>query len=777
MCLLGQGPKKSEVMIIGEAPGRREDEDGRPFSGRAGRLLDLLLDDAGLVRDSLYITNAVHCRPPDNRTPRKKEIEACKRWLKAEMDYVKPKYVLILGNVPLYSLFGLKGIRKYRGMPIEKDGITFFPVYHPAYANRMPKARSVLASDIKMFAKIVKHGGIGKEKGLNFKIIKSWKDVRHAFRDIEKTSIVSYDSEWNTLNQFDPAFQIQSVEVGTGHHQWCFPLGHPQGWLADKPKARKALMRKLVDVLKRCTIVMHNGKSDTVSLFAEYGLWLHCDFDTMLAHYNVDENAAHGLKFLCQLYYEALDYDIPLEEKQGHGPLGRHCKYAALDVYYTRKLYFTLSTLLREDAPTRTLFYQLTMPLSRMYAEMEVNGAYVDKTQLKIAREKYKKQSEGAWDRLNRLVPDNRQWKDKKTKTIRTGINWGSPKQVSEAFFGRLKLKSLSKTKGGKDSTSESVLLQLAKKHEAPKLLLEWREAKKLLEFIDSWERLAYNSLIHPDFKIHGTVTGRPSCELPNLQQTPRNVDLRSAISAPPGWVLVELDQSQVELRITAEYSGDPVLTNAYFTGEDVHSKTVSTVFGIASPSDEERKRGKAVNFGFIYGMGWRKFIMYARDKYGQDFEEREAQNVRKSFFRLYAGLPTWHRRQRTFAQREGYVRSLIGRLRRLPAAMARDDSPEAHEAERQAINSPVQSLAADITLLGAIAIMQYFPRDIVRICLTVHDAVMLWVKEGHVERVVKKCKELMEKPPQLKKYFDVELTIPLVAEAKYGPWGRGKKI
>lgn len=791
VCLLGKGPKPCKVMIVGEAPGHREDDSGKPFVGRSGELLEELLEVCDIDRSDVYITNAVHCRPPDNRTPKKKEIEACKHWLLKEIEAVKPKFVLLMGNIPLYALLGQKGIRKARGMPVEKDGVIYFPTYHPSYALRMPKQRPVLRSDMLMFFKIVDRGGIGDEEGLNYHIIKSWKDVNRAFEDIERTSIVSVDTETSGLDQFTPDFAIQSIHVGTMKHQWCFPLSHPGGWLSKKPMVRERLMAKLIHLLKRRTVVMQNGKYDTIAIAEEYGEVLYCDFDTMLAHYNVDENTVHDLKFLAQHYFDSVDYDIPLAEKQGKlAPeivadpklseyfLERHCKYAALDVFYTRKLYFKLKKLLQEDDATYKLFTELTMPVARMYVDIERNGVYIDRKQLKKARDHYKKQAQDALAKLNRLCPDDRVWKNKKTGLWQKGINWGSPKQVGEVLFKRLKLPSLEKTGKGADSTSESVLLRLAKQHKVPKLILEWREATKNLgTFLDAWERMAVANKLHPTFKIHGTVTGRPSCEEPNLQQVPRNPMLRACISAPPGWTLVEIDQSQVELRVAAEYSRDPALVMAYQTGQDIHTKTVRDVLGIMNPTDEERKKGKAINFGLLYGMWWPKFIIYARDNYDQVFTEREAQEVHANFFRTYAGLGPWHKRQKRFANQNGYVRNLIGRMRRLPAAMARDDSSDCKEAQRQAINSPVQSLASDITLAGALAIHKYFSRSIVRICGTVHDAVLMWVRTTHLKRVIKKARQLMEHPPLIERTFNCRMSIPLIAEAKIGAWGVGKKI
>lgn len=792
VCLLGQGPTPCDIMIVGEAPGHREDDSGTPFVGRAGELLEGLLKDVGISRKDVYITNAVHCRPPDNRTPKKKEIEACKRWLEAEIAAVKPKYVLILGNVPLYALLGQKGIRKARGMPVEKDGVVYFPTYHPAYALRMERQRPVLASDLKVFAKIVEKGGIGKEEGLNYRVVSSWEDVEEAIRDIKTTKLLSMDTETTGLRQFDPAFRVVSLGIATRTTQWCFPLHHPKGWMYENEWRQKRLIRMLDRALRGKTLVMHSGKFDTLGMAVVHKVWWYCDFDTMLAHYNLDENSPHDLGLLAQIYFDAIDYDIPLEEKHGDGPLDRHCQYLALDIYYTRKLYFKLKKQLDEDELTRQVFEWVTMPVARMYTDIEHRGFYINRKQLQTARAKYLEQETNSLAKLNSLVPDNRTWKHKKSKTIRTGVNWGSPDQLAEVLFRRLGMKPLDMTPKGKPSTSESVLLRLAKDQSeggvVAKTVLEWREATKNLNtFIDAWDRIAVNSRIHPNFKVHGTTTGRPSCEEPNLQQTPRNVIIRSIIDAPLGWVLLEADQSQVEMRVATELSQDPVLKMIYQTGGDVHTKTVQDIFGIQNPDKEQRKKGKAINFGFLFGMWWKKFIIYARDNYDVEFTPQEAQEIRERFFRVYAGLPTWHKKQKRFANLNGYVRNLIGRKRRLPAAMNRDDTPECREAERQAINSPVQSFASDVTLMGAVAIHGDYTnrpdhpkhvkglisRSTYRIVGTIHDALLGECKKGHEKPTLAKIKKIMSWPPGLDR-FKVQMSVPLVAEASIGPWGKG---
>ena len=806
-CLWGNGPERSLVMIVGEAPGREEDQDGVPFIGRSGIMLDRMIQQAGGNRQEVYVTNAVHCRPPDNRTPKKKEIDACRPHLMTEVRRVKPQFIIALGNVALEMLTGQKGIKALRGKPIEFPGSKFglthkvvyvLPTYHPSFAMRDPRNEPVLQGDLTQFFDLAKRGKPKQQKGLNYRIILTKEDLIEAEQDIEGEEIaLSFDTETSGLDQWAPGSWITSLGIATDTTQWCLPVNHRLSPLYNRPNAQKRWGLRLLKAAQRSPAkkIAHNGKFDTLWIKVHWDLWFHVDFDTMLAHYNLDENSYHGLDKLATSEFGAAEYDVPLSDKHGlTGTLESHCQYLALDLYYTRQLYFRYSKLLRQDSGTHRVFHELTMPVARLYAHGEFNGVPVHREKLRQGMIYWAGAADAALEELDKLMPEkwlSREYKDKKTKKKRKGINWGSPQQVAELLFNDLGLEPLDFTPKGGNSVAESVLLRLASKHPIPELLIKWREAQKNLgTFIEGWAKRSYKGRMHPNFKVHGTITGRPSCEEPNLQQVPRDPRLRSIIDVDEystdetveEWILVDADESQAELRITAEMSGDPELKISYQTGVDVHTLTVQRIFGIMKPTKEERKKGKAINFGFVYGMGWRKFKDYARDNYGVEFTDAECKQIRKAFFRLYAGLPAWHERQRKFAQRNGYVRSLIGRKRRLPDATLEgsgggwdhrtlEDKRKA-EAERQAINSPVQSLASDINLLAAIQLQEEFgDTDFFQFIGSVHDANLWLIRKDKLSIVLPKIKQAMEWPNKLTEW-GIRIGVPLVTEIELGPWG-----
>lgn len=606
-------------------------------------------------------------------------------------------------------------------------------------------------------------------------IIESEADFNSALRELEKEREFSFDCETSGLNPFDPNAYLASLGIGTATRDWTFVLNHHEGELFEDFKTQRKRLRKINKVLHDKKKSAHNGKFDSLFLKQVAGFWWFTDFDTMLAHYNLDENERHGLKGLSMRYFGEDDYDIPLEWKLGKaGPLDKHCEYLGKDVYYVTRLKRKFMRQFKEEPDAYKLFKNLTMPLSTLYTKIEARGVPIDDGRLEESRDYWQEQEEAS-DKL--LEKYSKGWTPPaNAKGKVPEANFGSPTQLVDLLFNHLELEPLDKTPKGKYSTSESVLKRLD--HPICPAILDNREAKKNLStFIESWKsRMDEAGRIHPTFKIHGTVTGRPSCEEPNLQQTPRDPRIRSIISPPEGYELIEADYSQAELRLVADVANEPTLLEIYRTGGDVHTMTVQRIFNIMKPTSEERKKGKAINFGFIYGMWWKKFGIYARDNYGTTFTDKESEMVRKKFFQAYH-LEDWHKRQKALARAQGYVMNKIGRKRRLPNAMrpatGRYD-PYKSEAERQAINSPIQSLASDINLLAAIEIDQKVDNEICQIVGSVHDAILILIKKGHVEKTLIQIKHIMEDPTVLREIFKCTLNVPLVADFKIGAWSKG---
>ncbi len=731
------------------------------------------------------------------------------------------KYVILVGNTPLQAVTGSAGISRERGRPRKIGNTIYLPMNNPSVILHDPNQEGVLKNDLELFRKIIKFGGIPEEKRLSIRIVQDDDDFEDMLKDLRGT--VSFDIEGNSLNPFqthndkgepEPA-KITALGFGTARHQWILGFNTPtspltQEWIAER-------IDRLTEVVDGLNLVTHNGKFDLLWMWVHFGVKWEMSFDTMLAHYLLDENMRHGLKYLAQVYLNAPDWEVDLDTKKGAGNFLKQAKYLAHDVYYTRALRYTFGKMLNDDVDVKDVFNYLLMPTANLFVEVEYDGVYIDVNQFEAAEEYLRAQYDGALKKLEQWEP--RGLIDSKGKPAT--FNWGSPQQLGRLLYDDLKLPVIEKTAAGGRSCSESVLKRL--NHPMVTDLLSFREAKQQLSFfIDGWKPYLHKRpdgyYLHPSFKLHGTVTGRLSCENPNLQQVPRDPRIRTLISAPDGWTLIECDLSQIELRIAAELSGDAAMIHAFVNGIDIHwltaiseiergggmkelvldtartwkqdktltySQSIKILLEMGPDAAVEirpewkelRKKAKAVNFGYLYGMWWKKFKDYARDSYGVHLEDHEAEESRNGFFEKYSDLPDWHNRQRRFARRHGYAPTLTGRKRRLPEAMSQSQSEEAKAkrkaAERQAINSPVQSFANDWNLMSALQLRSEYSRKFVRICGTVHDAILLRVKNEKVEEVFNRLLEIMRKPALLEK-FEIEMSVPIEADGKIGPWGAG---
>jgi len=268
---------------------------------------------------------------------------------------------------------------------------------------------------------------------------------------------------------------------------------------------------------------------------------------------------------------------------------------------------------------------------------------------------------------------------------------------------------------------------------------------------------------------------------IPKRGDTPRLKVLvkayRRCFKARPGYMLIEGDLSQAELRLVAWMASEQMMLAIYRRGGDIHSATAAKTMGMALElfnqlesveKGENRFRAKAVNFGFIYGMWWRRFQSYAKTDYGIDLTESESEQMRLDFFELYNGLEGWHGKMKDFASTHGFVRSIHGALRRLPAVWS-DDKGVRQEAQRQAINSPIQRFASDLGLIGMNRLAEACPWDDIRPVGFIHDAVIVEAKEDRIVEAMQALKWYLQTPP-LEQMFGITPPLPLLSDVSMGP-------
>ena len=773
MCMMGSGPVPAKIMIVGEAPGYHEDAEGKPFVGASGQFLDSMLSTVGINRDDCYVTNVAKCRPPENETPTRGEVKTCTTaYFGEELISVNPTFILLLGNAALQGVVGKSGITKHRGSVYEARGSKIFATFHPAAVLRNPRYRSLVEADFQRFARLVR-GERSPTPATAVRIIRTRDHLKWLARKILEAEELTVDIETHCAHPTGTNYQEYRGSLSrivTIAFTWeegqaaVVPLHHAETPWKDPDRVQRILGAAIRQAQSKNN--GHNFKFDARWMHAK-SMPIHQNFCTMLALHMLDENRPKGLKPASQVFLGADAYDVGEELHNAYDmPLKKLCIYNGKDTDYTHRLKRILRAEMVREPRIARVFVKLMMPASNALVDIERAGIQLD-------MERWTERFQKAGEVEAKLQAYMRQFVPKHK---REEINFASPKQVGEWLFGDLGLPIIEKTKTGAASSKESVLLVLGKDHKSVQAMLKWRKWKKYMttyflpwrDFRDDQDR------IHPTYKLFGTVTGRLSCADPNLQQVPRDPFIRGILGARAGWTLVVADYSQVELRIAAMMANETTMLGQFARGEDIHMLRAMRMTGkVASDvTKEERKAAKPVSFGFLYGMGAPKFVDYARDSYDVHFEDHEAEAVRRGFFNDYPELLSWHDRQRRLARKHGRVQNPIGRIRHLPDIHSKDRAVQG-EAERQAINSPVQSFASDLMLLALIRLHEMMPPQEAVIVGTVHDSILSEIRDDVVPLWKKTIKEVMEDMTHVKRKFGTEVTVPIVADIEVGShWG-----
>lgn len=778
-CIWGTGPSKARVMVVNSYATEQDEQEGAAVmpSSLVERLRAI-----GLDPEEVYYTNAIKCACPGGTKYKVGDIKKCKHHLDKEIAEVQPTYVLALGAQALKATVD-GSITELNGVMVEKDGIKYMPSYSPGIVYRDPGKAPFVEKAMNNF-KAMMEGSLEGLPELDIRLITNMRELKRAFRYLKENNYLhlSYDIETTGLVRFED--EVNLFGFGNDQVQYIIPLEARYSPLRGSRLAQRKLIRTCVNWLNRNAkaLVAGNGKFDDLFLKYHFGVKPHITFDVVLASHILNENTPNGVKENAVLECNAPEWDVDKGLKTGQyqtrEKYQEYLTYLGYDVYYEYKLYRVFHKKLKQDRALMKLFYHLYMPGIISYETVEEHGVFIYPQQFKEVRK--------------HLESEKRAIEKELLKLAKHEVNWNSPAQIQKLLYEELKLPVIETTESGSPSTSEATLMQLRDKHPIVELILKYRGVNiQISHFIDGWTNRMWGRRLFPNFKLHGTVTGRTSCTDPNLQQVPRDPIIRNLVGAPEGWSVVEIDYSQAELRIAAIMSGDETMKRIYQTGGDIHTHTYEMITGEKVSDDkyikkEQRKKAKAVNFGFVYGMGWRKFKIYARDNYGVDLTDKEAEQWRERFFQAYHSLPKWHSKQRRIVQSMGQVRSPIGRLRRLPDIYSTDKSKRA-EAERQSINSPVQGFGSDLTILGMSEIMgnaQYYDPDYVLdkdkffVIGTVHDATLFEVRNDYLMEFCPRAKHILEHPKALEDVFHFDTDVPIVADVAVGKsWGAGIEL
>ncbi len=575
---------------------------------------------------------------------------------------------------------------------------------------------------------------------------------------IDAAPLTAIDTETTSLEPMTAQMVGISLATEAGVAAYI-PMAHRyQG--APEQLTRELVLAKLKPWLEDAAKpkLGQNLKYDS-HIFANHGVSLRgVVHDTLLQSYVFESHKTHDMDSLALRHLNHTT--IAFVDVCGKGAnqicfdqveIGRATEYAAEDADITLRLHNAMFGHVEGDESLTAIYRTIELPTAVVLQKIERNGVLIDAALLSAQS-----------NELGRRIMELEQ---KAYELAEQPFNLGSPKQIGEIFFDKLKLPVVKKTPSGAPSTDEEVLQKLAEDYPLPKVLLEYRGMAKLKStYTDKLPKMinADTGRVHTNYAQAVAVTGRLASNDPNLQNIPIRTKegrrIREAFVAPPGSWIVSADYSQIELRIMAHISEDPAMLRAFAEGEDIHRATAAEIFNVtpAEVSSEQRRYAKVINFGLIYGMS--AFGLAAN----LGIERAAAQNYIDRYFARFSGVKQYMDDTRLQAKAKGYVETVFGRRLWLPEINS-PNGPRRQGAERAAINAPMQGTAADLIKLAMIAVQDWLESERLhtKMIMQVHDELVLEVPEAELELVRARLPELMAGVAKLQ--------VPLTAEVGVG--------
>lgn len=831
------GSVKSKIIFVGESESiNRKVSRTIPFSSSTdyGALLRKGCSTVKISWESLFLTNAARCRINSKEMSAKDvslTLATCRKYIEKAITTIKPKIIVVFGNLALQQINKRKGITKARGSWLwnKEFNCWVFCMFHPAYIIRNMALEPLFIEDLTQVKE-----AINNDYSPEFdNDITDWKEVPEAKGLFTKKQLkegVGIDTECQGLEWTDPKYitigYSISAENGKGYFirlyeetqnqkEAAFSFEWMRALEGKKKKefvlihVRKAQkfeqkMKELRIILesKDIKLYMHNGNFDIHTFTALYRNAKKSI--PVIRSYAMDTQAA------AQLIEENIFMQCPLTQLQRtftsirgdyDGDFQKHWNksdmlavdpkemgfYAGGDADTTRRSAIKLKAELLKDKKLARYFVKFVMPTLQSLAKMEENGAYIDQEQLPFATETIK-------NLMNTATKDCFKYVSKKIRVAhrKRGLKFTRDTLIRDILFSEdgYNLKPVRLTKGKEPSVDKNVR----------KILLDRRLTKScraFLIYLTDFKRyhtlytrylkgfkksIKYDGFIHTKYSLSKTKTGRVASSDPNLMNIPkRGPDapvVRKLICAPPGWLLLAADEGQSELRWAAMIADDPAMKKVFKENRDIHTATAIALSGRTEtvyyklPKKEQdvlRRNAKPVNFGLLYGMHAAGFVLYAKLEYGIDLSIPEAELWISIFFRKYNKLPVYHKNTIEFCRRHGYVVSPIGRRRRLPEINSKDKMLRL-SAERMAINHPIQAISSDTVMMAdnEIEAQEHNPEEF-KSSLFIHDELVYLVKDNSkVEDYALVLKEAMEHPP-FERDFGYKLTVPLISDVKVG--------
>ncbi len=619
--------------------------------------------------------------------------------------------------------------------------------------------------------KLARTNGVESQKGLfsdtktpskdsEYKLIDKIDDLKNLCESLKKQKYIAIDTETRDLEGeclgLSVCFEAKKaffVSLGKGSEISNIDFSKFFKPILEDQKIKKTGHNLKYDykVLSRIDIILSGISFD--SMIASYLI------NPGIANHSLDQVAFSEIgqqkQSISELTGQKKDIDL------ARVPIKELSDYACRDADLAFQISEKLQTKITDPSYkyVQKLLTDVELPLVPVLADMEINGIEIDTKILKKLSGEATKEIAKLTKQIHKLAGKE--------------FNIASPLQLKKILFDKLKI-STEDIKKGKTglSTAASELEKMRGRHEIIDLLLQYRELAKLLStYLNALPKLVgKDRRLHTSFNQTITTTGRLSSSDPNLQNIPIRSDfgakIRGAFVAPRGKSLISLDYSQVELRVAAALSHDPMMEQAFKKNEDIHTATASKIFHIDldKVTKEQRRIAKTVNFGVLYGMNFYGLA----NRLG--ISREQAMQFIKEYFEAFAGVYKYTRDVVYDAEEKGYVETILGRRRYIPEIQAGAQQMK-KAAEREAINMPIQGTAADIMKLAMIAVYNEFLGTSTMIVLQIHDELLLEVPDKDVKKVAGHAKELMESVFALN-------SIRLVVDAKAGKdWLNMKEV
>lgn len=739
----------ANILLIGEAPGTTEVEQGKPFIGKSGEILRKIIKNLGLV---CSITNTVKCRPPNNAKPDGVLTRRCATlYLEKEIELLQPKVIVCLGRTP-EQFFFKKRIK--RNEVLNWNGRRVISVYHPAAILHQggmgsPAGRKIYKELIEGLS-LARRVADEREAPRNIHVIRDDDEVESVMLSRE-WPVAAFDIEATCLEVWSEDFLVRTIAFSDGVDSYSFEWN----------ERNKEVARKVFEMAGK--IIPYNAQFDVMALYKE-GIDLRDKnvHDVMLISYILDENRRdRGLNYsLKSLVKELLcEYQVLVKDFVSVR-LSELLHYNAEDALYTAQLFLKLMPQLEEEEGLLWVYSNILMPAVSVLFMMTYTG-------WKLNQEEVRKIDRQLRDELGVLSR-------KLSKLI--GGSPTSPLVLRKYFYDMQKYPVFKRTPKTKlPSTDASVIGEFAKKGDpvAKSILVVKKKTKLHSTYVEPY--IKFEDTVHGSFVQHHTVSGRLASEDPNLQNIPRGPQIKNFFISRDGYILAQGDLSQAELRVGCSLANERKMIAVYSAGQDIHIATASLVFGVSmsAVTKEQRQICKSVNFGLLYGQGADGFRRYLLNKANLDVSLRQATGWRNSFFKAYPDLRPWYARVREELRETKQVVSPFGRRRRFPDLDLNDEEGFA-AVFRMAVNAPVQGSSSDINTMAAITLDRRIRKggleDEIHLLSMVHDNIIMEMKEKHL--------------PWVMKLVDISinqydwLRVPMVMDWEVGTcWGQLKKV